>query len=134
MHTGRCVNDQACLCVCEIKRERYYIFYYNSSNHCMLSPGELDYTPSEVSLSFSPSSNNQTKCEEFSITQDGLDEPAELFQFTFALDTKLQQNIIINVIIFACEKGGKILFIRNELVLHMAFRVKITASHWPFSK
>ena len=69
--------------------------------------GGIDYLPAEISLIFERSLENQTKCGEFSIIQDGLDEGQETFFLSLSQDNevKIPGNITVNI--DACKQGGK---------------------------
>ena len=71
--------------------------------------GEIDYTPTEISLVFERSSGNQTVCGEFSIIQDGLNEAQETFILTLSQDNGAKVQTNIRVDIDACGQGGKCL-------------------------
>ncbi len=69
--------------------------------------GGVDYSPAQISLVFERSSQNQTKCGEFSIIQDGLDEVQETFILSVAQDNGRMIPGSITVNIDACKQGGK---------------------------
>ena len=75
---------------------------------CCLYISGIDYSPTEISLVFEKSLENQTKCGEFSIIQDGLNEEQETLILTLSQDNGVQYpNNNITVDIFACQQGGK---------------------------
>ena len=80
-----------------------------------LLPGGIDYTPSEVSLRFSPSTKNQTKCAEFAIIQDGLDEGRENFTIKFSKDDQPPGSTEANVTIVACRRGGTCMLLATHI-------------------
>lgn len=65
-----------------------------------------DFTPLNLSLTFSRSSTHQTKCGYFSITQDGQDEEVEYFYLT--LNHEHSDGKAILVAIHACRENGKV--------------------------
>ncbi|CAI8016596.1 hypothetical protein GBAR_LOCUS10167 [Geodia barretti] len=80
--------------------------------------GGIDHSPTEISLVFEKSLENQTKCGEFSIVQDGLNEVQETFNLTLSQDNEVDYsnndgvnipNNIITVDIVACQRGDIIL-------------------------
>ena len=73
---------------------------------CRLYIGGIDYSPTEISLVFEKS-YNQTKCGEFSIIQDGLNEVQETFILTLSQDNEVDYSNNITVDIVACQQGGK---------------------------
>ena len=74
---------------------------------CYLYIGGIDYSPTEISLVFEKSLENQTKCGEFSIIQDGLNEEQETFILTLSQDNEVDYPNNITVDIVACKQGGK---------------------------
>ena len=83
---------------------------------CCLYISGIDYSPTEISLVFEKSLENQTKCGEFSIVQDGLNQVQETFNLTLSQDNGVDYsnndgvnipNNIITVDIVACQRGGK---------------------------
>ena len=74
---------------------------------CRLYIGGIDYSPTEISLVFEKSSENQTKCGEFSIIQDSLNEVQETFILTLSQDNAVDYSNNISVDIVACQRGGK---------------------------
>ena len=75
---------------------------------CCLYIGGIDYSPTEISLVFEKSLENQTKCGEFSIIQDGLNEVQETFILSLSQDNGVDYpKNIISVDIVACQRGGK---------------------------
>jgi hypothetical protein len=74
---------------------------------CRLYIGGIDYSPTEISLVFEKSLENQTKCGEFSIVQDGLNEVQETFILTLSQDNEVHYQNNITVDIVACQQGGK---------------------------
>jgi hypothetical protein len=73
------------------------------------SIGGIDYSPTEISLVFEKSLENQTKCGEFSIIQDGLNEEQETFNLTLSQDNAVNIPNRISVDIVACKQGDIIL-------------------------
>ena len=68
--------------------------------------GGVDYSQTEVSLVFERSTENQTKCGEFSIIQDGL-EGQETFILSLSQDNDIYIQASITVNINTCKQGGK---------------------------
>ncbi|CAI8016595.1 hypothetical protein GBAR_LOCUS10167, partial [Geodia barretti] len=71
--------------------------------------GGIDYSPTEISLVFEKSLENQTKCGEFSIIQDGLNEVQETFILSLSQDNGVNYSNNISVDIVACQRGDIIL-------------------------
>lgn len=71
--------------------------------------GGLDYTPEELELVFEASVDQETKCSEFSITQDGLDEVSETFILSLSFDNEEMHSEPVEVSITACTAGDVLL-------------------------
>lgn len=70
----------------------------------------IDYTPEKIFLQFFPSSTGDTqwKCGEFSIVQDGLDEPEENFTLHLKQDNGNQILDSKTISINACKNNSKL--------------------------
>ena len=68
--------------------------------------GGVDYTPGMLSFMFAPSSEDQVRCEQISVAQDGLDEPQENFRLKLTHNGNANLHYV-HVSIVACKAGGK---------------------------
>lgn len=63
---------------------------------------------------FEASVDQETKCSEFSITQDGLDEVSETFILSLSFDNEEMHSEPVEVSITACTAGGIIIHYFKE--------------------